>query len=560
MVARGSTLFRMGAALCGAALVLLSTGSPQATHTTARNLVVIMADDLSVDALDTLLAAGLMPNLKTHLIDQGVQFQNSFVTNAVCCPSRATFLTGLYSHNHKVLSNSSPNPFRAGITWPGWFSEGATPGQNESTIATWLKAAGYFTGYIGKYLNGYGRHAPSGVEDPTTYIPPGWDDWQGLIDPTTYRVYDYELNDNGTVVVYGTLADDYQTDVLSQRAVDFIAARAFAGQPFLLVVAPLAPHIEVLDVIEVVTSAEVRDGFEASIRPAPRHEHLIDGDLANGEVPSLVMKPSFNEEDMFDKPSCPVAPPSEGITYNTEPNCVGDRPALRPDQDVSNVELQYKAMLASMVAVDDLVGAVMDTLEANGISNETVVVFTSDNGWFYGEHRLTGKELPYEESIRVPLIIRAPGYAVNATASQVVLNNDLAPTLAELGETSVPYDPDGSSLVRLLEDPARTDWHRKFFLIEHWFVPSLLKFELASYAALRGQTDTADFLYVAWRVDRSEPQKVTHQELYNLRADPHQTDSLTVSSALSDRLQLFLSLFRTCGGATCRALEAGSRP
>lgn len=140
---------------------------------TPPNLVVVMADDLSTDALDALLAAGLMPNLQQRVIDVGIDFENAFVTDPICCPSRATFLRGQYAHNHGVLSNVSSDIGQLGITWPGWFPSGVEPGRNESTVATWLQASGYYTGHIGKYLNGYGVSAPEGVADPKTYIPPG---------------------------------------------------------------------------------------------------------------------------------------------------------------------------------------------------------------------------------------------------------------------------------------------------------------------------------------------------------------------------------------------------
>src|SRR5690606_34544194 len=119
---------------------------------------------------------------------------------------------------------------------------------------------------------------PGDVADPKTFVPPGWNDWQGLIDPSTYRVYEYELNDNGVVVAYGDAEADYQTDVLRDRAGDFINEARQRQQPFFLLLSTLAPHAEVLDLMEVLTSEDYRRGFEAAIRPAPRHEYLIDGD------------------------------------------------------------------------------------------------------------------------------------------------------------------------------------------------------------------------------------------------------------------------------------------
>lgn len=536
--------------------LVVGAGQLSANHSGPPHLVVIMTDDLSVDALDAVVAAGRMPNLKTMLIDQGVSFANAFVTDPLCCPSRATFLRGQYAHNHRVYSNTTGEPGRPGIAWPGWFPENGSPGKNESTIATWLRDAGYHTGHIGKYLNGYGMVAPQGTADPQTYIPPGWDDWQGLIDPTTYQVYDYTMNDNGTIVTFGSAETDYQTDVLTNRAAAFVEARAQAVEPFFLMVTPLAPHVEVLDSLTLLSSTEVRDSFALEIRAAPRHLHLVDGDPLNGEVPSPVMKPSFDEADLTDKPGgCPVPEPIPELTYNTDPNCIAERPALRADIDIPAIERQYKTMLASMLAVDDLIGAVTSALEANGILNETVIVFTSDNGWFYGEHRLHGKNMAYEESIRVPLIVRGPGFAANATAQQVVLNNDLAPTLAALGGATPGYDPDGRSIVPLLQDPGRSDWGRTTFLVEHWFIPGLGKFDLATYSALRINSATLDALYVATRADRQVPGEITHREFYNLATDPYQMSSMTLQPTVTSELDGLLGRLRSCAGQNCRTLE-----
>jgi arylsulfatase A-like enzyme len=519
------------------------------------NVIVIMTDDLSTDALNTLLAGGYMPNLQQELINQGVWFENAFVTNPVCCPSRATYLTGRYSHNNKVLSNLSPDPFKSGIAWPGWLSEIGAPGQNQQTIATWLKGSGYTTGFIGKYLNGYGKVAPSDIADPKTYIPPGWDDWQGLIDPTTYQVYNYQLNDNGTVVSYGGNAEDYQTDVIAQRAVAFIQARTQSGESFYLNIAPLAPHVVITNIFEILQSMDYREGFESTILPAPRHDYLVDGDIANGEIPAPTFKPAFNEADLADKPLCNVSPPTAGITYNTEPNCVGDLDELRP-VDIANLEAQYKNMLASMLAVDDLIGDVAEVLQQEGLENNTAVIFTSDNGWFYGEHRLVGKDLAYEESIRVPLVIKVPGMATVEIASQIALNTDLAPTIAELANVLPTAVVDGTSLVPILQVPARTDWHRRSFLVEHWFIPSLFKFEMATYAALRHIDTGPDYLYVGWRTDKNAPNTITHREFYNHNIDPDQLNSFDLPQTIADTLDGFISKLRLCSGETCRILES----
>ena len=532
--------------------ILMCAGSAMASP----NIVVIIADDLSKDAFDTLVQGGWLPNIQQYLISSGVRFENAFVTNSQCCPSRATLLTGQYSHNHGVFSNQSPDPLQGGIAWPGWLPKDGKPGRNESTVATWLQAAGYHTGFVGKYLNGYGNVAPDTVSDPQTYIPPGWSVWNGLIDPTTYRVYDYLINQNGTPVYYGTTEAEYQTDVLTGLAIDFIQQSVTGQEPFFLTVTPLAPHLEVINIMDILTGNEPRDGFGLTIRPAPRHAHLIDGNNANGEMPGLQIKPSFNEADLSDKPSCPAPLPPVEPAVVADPYCVADRLEIRADLDIPNLERQYKSMLASMLSVDDMVGTIVNELETTGVLPNTVIIFMSDNGWFYGEHRLLGKELAYEESIRIPLAIRAPGAHAGATAQQIILNNDIAPTIAELAGVAPPYDPDGQGISSLLVDPVNASWFRKSFLVERWFVPSLIKFESPTLFAWRKKNGNSDFVYIATHADKDNPGTPTHHEFYDLRADQYQVNSIPLSDAIIQGSQSFLLQMRLCKGARCREVEA----
>lgn len=522
----------------------------------APNIVVIMVDDLNKNAFEVLTQGGWMPNLKSRILDKGVSFQNSFVTNSQCCPSRATFLTGQYSHNHGVYSNIGNHPLKTGITWPGWLPAGDLPGKNSSTIATWLSDAGYHTGYTGKYLNGYGASAPEFVTDPQTYIPPGWAEWNGLIDPTTYRVYDYLINQNGVVTSYGSLETDYQTDVLANISIDFIKRAAVNAQPFFLLVTPLAPHLEVQNPIDFLTGNEPRDGLGLTIRPAKRHAYLIDGLLENNELPELVIKPSFYEADISDKPSCPRPLPPVEVAVSFEPHCVADAAVLRNAQDKANLNKQYKSMLASMLAVDDMIGGIIAELERNNLLSNTVLIFTSDNGWLYGEHRMIGKELAYEESIRVPLVISAPGGQTAVQSSRVVLNNDLAPSIAAFAGVVPPYETDGVSLLSLLQNPEDSNWHRKFFLVERWFLPSLFKFESPTSFAIRRIDAQQDYIYISSNANPSEPAIQTDNEFYELNSDPYQLQSLLLPDSVRRLFDNLLLYFRRCQGAQCTALES----
>ena len=523
----------------------LQVGSFEARAQSAEapNLIVVMADDLSSNLMDDLLETGYAPNIQQYLIDEGILFENSFVTNSLCCPSRATFLRGEYTHNHRVFSNMIGTSGEPGISWDGWFPKDGVPGRNESTVATWLQAAGYVTGHVGKYLNGYGDAAPEGEPDPKLYIPPGWDDWQGLLEPSSL-MFSYKMNDNGTVVTYGSAVDDYNTDVLAERAVQFIDERADSGQRFFLYVGTSAPHLEAI--MEGPGSL-----LDLRIRPAPRHSHLVDGNAWNEELPAWVPSPSFNEADISDKPSCPP----DGDPETPDLLCIADRSLFQPHVDFPKIAAQYKTMLASLVAVDDLVGAIMDSLVANGIDGDTIIFFTSDNGWLYGEHRLVGKTVVYEESIRVPLYVRAPDFASGATTSRIVLNNDLAPTLADLAGVTGTHEPDGTSLVPLLEDPQSTDWHRKGFLVEHYFACCK---ELATYFALRyiNETWNFNFVFAATYSDTADPSVITHYEIYNLETDPYQLHSATLGASPLDLLTDYVTALRSCRGESCRFLEA----
>jgi len=186
------------------------------------NMVFVLADDLD------LASAQQMPNLSSLLTEEGATFENAFVSYPICCPSRATMLTGLYSHNHNVRGNKQPD---------GGFEKFRDEGLEEGTIAARLQEEGCRTALIGKYLNGYGQ-------DDQTHVPPGWDEWYAKLG--RYEYYDYDLNENGEVVSYGSEEEDYLTDVLSGHATGFVRRATAEDQPFFRVHypdgAPLARH------------------------------------------------------------------------------------------------------------------------------------------------------------------------------------------------------------------------------------------------------------------------------------------------------------------------------
>ena len=436
--------FGRAGVLCTVALVLSATGVAQssesrlvpATPTTQPNVVFILTDDQRWDS------TAAMPYLQSDLAAHGVTFDQSFVVNSLCCPSRASSLTGQYSHTTQVYSNAEPN---------GGFHKF----NDVSTVATWLHGAGYRTGLIGKYLNGY-----KAVD--ASYVPPGWDRWfavqQGAIDNESAYYYNYGISDQGTTVAYGSNPADYATDVFSAQADTFIRGVDEAS-PLFLYFAPTAPH--------------------SPAKPADRHTAACAGQ-------PLLRPPSYNEGDVSDKPA-----------YIR---------ALRKiaASRLATIDSFQLNQCRSLMAVDDAIHTIVTALADTGRLANTMIVFTSDNGLTLAEHRWAQSKLvPYEESIRVPMVVRYdPLTAVARTNANLVTNIDLAPTFAELAGVSAP-NVEGLSLLPLLAGEQPVTW-RTDFLIEHY----KFKDGVPTYCAVR-TTTTKLITY-----------NTGEQEFYDLSVDP----------------------------------------
>lgn len=507
-------------------------GPGGATRTTARpasaeaptarpNIVVVLADDLD-DRLGTLSRAH-HPNIHRLVADAGVSFERAFVTDALCCPSRTTLLRGQYTHNHGVYTNG-------GAT--GGYERYGPLDLESSTLATWLQAAGYRTGLFGKYINGYP------LDTDPAHVPPGWSTWVSPAAGNPYGSYNYTLNVNGAQERHGRAAEDHITDVLAGHADAFVARAAADGAPFFALVAPYAPH--------------------APADPAPRHAALLP-DLA------APRGGSYDEADVSDKPAA-----------------IAGRPPLRPAQQAAGDALHRNRVL-SMMAVDEMVGRLVATLEASGQLANTVVVFTSDNGFHIGQHRLPqGKMTAYEEDIRVPLFVRGPGMWVGKTdATHLVGNVDLAPTLAELAGARVPDFVDGRSFAPLLWDtgdttPAPTQW-RQAFVVEQYPFENERGVDGTPPAAERAglrepldgdqAVDAAGMVaagpapvYVAIRTDRHTyvEHATGERELYDNDTDPYQLDNLAPTAHVWTLavLSAWARELHACAGEDCRVLEA----
>ncbi len=461
------------------------------------NVVVVMTDDQDVASVAHL------PHIQ-RLARQGTSFSQVVATTPQCCPSRATFLTGQYAHNHGVLSNKAPDGGYAAL-------------DSTRTLPVWLSAAGYRTGHVGRYLNGYGNRAVG--TDPLE-IPPGWDEWEVPVEHTEFRMWNYTMNENGTLKEYGDSARDYQTDVVARKAAKFVRRNAPRPGPFFLSVASLAPHKE--GVLDKVPDAP------RNPRPAPRHFRALD-DLA------IPVAPSYDEADVSDKP-----------------RSVSRLPTL-PRRTVRDLEVLNRSRVESLLAVDDLVGRLVRALGKSGELENTLVIFTSDQGFLFGQHRLVGKGTIYEGAIRVPLIMRGPGMAPAAERDQLVANVDLAPTILDFASAVPDVEQDGSSLLPIAREESAAD--ERSYLLELQRVPGLDEaardrardlrkfFEPETVFAVR----SPGFFYA------EHPNGEV--ELYDLERDPDQLDNVAAlpeyETALSE-LQQRLQSLKSCQGPACR--------
>ena len=461
----------------------------------APNIVVIMTDDQETSSL------AYMPKLNALIAEQGITFTNSFVNLPLCAPSRASFLTGQAAHNHGIRAN---NPLDGG----GW---DAFKDKEANALPVWLQSAGYETALIGKYLNRYGQQSTLGawlswfgsyfnidfkgptIGNPREWVPPGWSLWYAFTGSRpTY--YDYSINENGSVLSFGDKPSDYSTDVLKERAVRFIKERSASG-PFFLYIATKAVHA---------------DGKRAI--PAEQYKNALS-------AVSLPMGPAFNEEKV-------------------------NRKALKPPRITEEVkrelELSYRAELQSLLSVDDLIEAVVKALQDTGKLDDTVIIYTSDNGYLFGEHRLIGKSAAYEEAIRVPLLMRGPGIPRNETRSQLADNLDVVATIVDLARAEPRAPLDGHSLMPSFADPGAGA--RDALLLEG----TVNRFQdpAKRYSGVR--TSTRKYV----KYDGG------FEELFDLTTDPNELNNESGNPTYGRDLAALRDLQKslaTCAGASCWA-------
>jgi N-acetylglucosamine-6-sulfatase len=349
------------------------------------NIIVIQTDDQDPASL----APDVMPNVLRDIASRGTRFTDYIDSGPLCCPSRAVMLTGQYGHNNGVMWN---NPAYADLR------------EKDNTLPVWLQQAGYVTAHLGKYLNLYGL----ATGDPNQ-VAPGWDQWDTVLEPggglhplapTPY--YNYVLRVNGHPVRYGSAPSDYLTNVLNSKAVALIHHELPGPRPLFMEVDQAAPHV----------GANTDPRCHGAALPAPPDLHaFVDKPLRT--------PPSFNEADVSDKP-----------------RFVRIQPRLSP-QAIGNQRRVQDCRLASLLAVDRGVGQIVNALTEEHQLGNTAIIYTSDNGFLLGEHRLVGKIDPYEADLRVPFVVRLPQRFLGPEGApphlgNLVANVDIAPTILSL--------------------------------------------------------------------------------------------------------------------------------
>ena len=483
------------------------------------NIILIQTDDQDAATL----TPDVMPRTVKLLRRHGTTFTDYVVSSPLCCPSRAELLTGQYAHNSGVTWNR-PDPY-------GDLREKA------NTLPVWLRRAGYRTAHVGKFLNFYER----AVDDPDQ-VAPGWDEWHTVLDPVDY--YRYDLHENGRSVYHDSHARDYLTSVLNDKAARLIHRYVPRRRPLFLSVDQYAPHNSNLQYPDSKCGA----GFPL---PAPEDVDLF-------QHRGLPMAPSFNEPDVSDKPSF-----------------VRSEPHFRSDVR-RHLTQQYRCRLASLREVDRGVAQIIGALRRGGELGNTAIVFTSDNGWFEGQHRIRGGKIdPYEEDLRVPFVVRLPRglrprHGFPRRLSSTVANVDVAPTLLGLAGAKPCSRPghcrtlDGRSMLRAIRSDGR-HWpkHRGILVELQNPSPRARPFTPCDYEGIR----TSHHVYIEYHsatVRSPDCVRREEREHYDLRADPFQLDNIFPAPPDTDEgrkesaLAARLADLRKCTGIRSRDPEPGS--
>jgi arylsulfatase A-like enzyme len=491
------------------------------------NVIFILTDDMTSSEL------AAMPHVMSEIAGQGTTFNRAYVSFPLCCPSRATMMSGQYMHNHGVRGNFPPQG-----GWPKYRPHEA------NDLPVWLHGAGYHNVHIGKYMNFYG------TQNGNLPVPPGWDEWYGKVSEDALY-FNYQLiektSPDGTprITFYGDQPLDYQTDVFGDRAVDFVKDHPASQEPFLVDLWFNSPH--------------------GPFDPAPRDLFR----LAGAPLPKL---PAFNEKDIRDKP--------KWFQRQARKRLSGAQIKL--------IDNERRRAQEQLLSVDESVGELIQALRSEGTLDKTYIIFSSDNGFFRGQHRIaSGKYLPYDPASRVPLLIRGPGIPAGGASNELVWNGDITQTILQIATGSENPALDGRSLLPFGENPAlRTT---RPVLLEGDTGPGGTEVESAQTSAARASgarvgvlgkrgvrnleqepnaiksaTTASAPAYRSIRTDRYEYTVYANgqTELYDMWRDPAQLNSLARDPRYRyvwKWLYNALIPLSSCAGPTCR-VELGPDP
>ncbi|MHA7941600.1 sulfatase family protein [Formosa sp. 3Alg 14/1] len=452
------------------------------------NIVYIMTDDHGYQAISAYNGAlNQTPNID-RIANEGVKFTKSFVTNSICSPSRAVMLTGKFSHENGQRIN--------GLKFDG----------SQQTFPKLLRSAGYETALIGKWHLG---------SDPT-----GFDYWNVL--PGQGDYYNPDFNEMGEK----SRKEGYVTSLITEYSLDWLKERD-TTKPFALIMHHKAPHrcwmpeIKYLDKyndVKFPIPDNFYDDYEGRTAAATQKMHMKNfcpvNDLKmldkEGEIDGPLRK--YFEAQIArltpEQRAAWDAAYAEEIAYYKEAKLTGKE----------LLEWSYQRYLEDYLrcidSVDDSVGEILDFLEENGLDENTLVVYTSDQGFYLGEHGWFDKRFMYEESFRTPLLMKLPSKIKKGTVTQLVQNIDYAPTFLDLAGVEIPSDMQGESLLPILDDKTDNDEWRKSVYYHYYEYPG--PHAVKRHYGVR--TDKHKLIHFYNNIDQ--------WELYDLEADPGEVDNL----------------------------------
>ncbi|KAJ5761772.1 uncharacterized protein N7511_005154 [Penicillium nucicola] len=514
------TAFSLFAAVEGASLLQLQDAVQSIlsneAHATRPNILFVITDDQDLE----LNSINYTPQITKHIRDRGTFFRNHFVTTALCCPSRVSLWTGRQAHNTNVTDVSPPY---------GGYPKFVERGFNDAFLPVWLQQAGYDTYYTGKMFN---SHTVDNYHSPHIN---GFNGSDFLLDPYTYSYLNstYQRNHEPPVSHEG----EHTIDVITGKALGFLDDALEGDRPFFLAVSPVAPHSNVDP--HAISSGKI---IMSEPIPLERHQHLFE----NVTVPR---RANFNPDK------------ASGVSW------VRDLPQQNESVVAYNDHF-YRSRLRALQGVDELVDSLVTRLEESGQLDNTYIIYTSDNGFHIGQHRLPpGKTCGFEEDIRVPLFIRGPGVAEGLEQDAVTTHVDLAPTFFHIAGIPARADFDGTAIPITPDFDAERHEH---VTVEYWG-RSVMEGVFSgigpggstmisnnTYKSVRLLGEGYNLYYSVWCNNE--------HELYDLSTDPHQLHNLYPGTSLSTedtqilgrsisqaitRLDALLMVLKSCQGTTC---------